>query len=60
MSVGIFIFHIQRYSNMHMEKYVYSCFELCLKHNVLFKCKVDFKLSSTFHGVKLAIVVKDH
>lgn len=40
MSTGIFIFCVQSYSNMHMKKYVYSCFELwiCLKHNVLFKC----------------------
>lgn len=38
MSLGIFIFCVQGLSSVHIEKYVYSCFELCirLKHDVLF------------------------
>lgn len=47
MLIDIFIFNIQCYSNMHMGKYVYSCSEICLKHNVLFLCVMfNFRLAS--------------
>lgn len=50
------------YTKLQQHAHEEICLQLlitiCLKHNVLFKCNVDFRLASTFHRVKPATVVE--